>query len=377
MTKRIISIFLVTTLMIITLFTGAASALVMGDVDNNGDVTAADARLALRASVDLETLTAEATKAADADYNGSITAADARLILRASVGLEELEVREHPAYHPYTAISVEKPTKCSYDGCETVIPSFNDIVNVLKSTENGVNYHTGFVESITHNDKMEIGGTFGAIMDDASNVASTETSYSALLVNRLLTPANFPSNGESFVSSLSDKDIKSIEIAKTDSLEFISSLPDNYTVGKTVYDLTPIKTAEFPEVYKITLVLPSQTFDIKTPVSGQSVYDKIYMSDYNKKLEDMRSGISKNLEDMGKEMESMGISLSSSGNITSSLTVEYYINAETFEPVAAKYINRFDVDFSAKVPLMVSMRQTMYMSSNSYYFFNNDFGIAA
>ncbi len=66
------------------------SAVMPGDVDGNGSVTAADARLALRKSVDLETFTDNQVKAADVDKNNAITAADARLILRASVGLEKL-----------------------------------------------------------------------------------------------------------------------------------------------------------------------------------------------------------------------------------------------------------------------------------------------
>ena len=64
---------------------------ILGDVDMNGEVKAADARLALRASVGLETLSATQKKAADADKNGEIKAADARLILRCSVGLETLK----------------------------------------------------------------------------------------------------------------------------------------------------------------------------------------------------------------------------------------------------------------------------------------------
>ncbi|MBR5424118.1 MAG: leucine-rich repeat protein [Clostridia bacterium] len=62
-----------------------------GDVDGDGEITAADARLALRRSVTLENYT-EGTReylACDADADGSVTAADARMILRASVGLEK------------------------------------------------------------------------------------------------------------------------------------------------------------------------------------------------------------------------------------------------------------------------------------------------
>ena len=62
----------------------------LGDVDGNGKIEAADARLALRASVKLETLTAEQTLAANVDGDAFVTSADARLILRAAVKLETL-----------------------------------------------------------------------------------------------------------------------------------------------------------------------------------------------------------------------------------------------------------------------------------------------
>ncbi len=65
--------------------------LLPGDVDADGKTSASDARLALRASVGLETLNDIEISIADVDRNGKITAADARLILRASVGLETLK----------------------------------------------------------------------------------------------------------------------------------------------------------------------------------------------------------------------------------------------------------------------------------------------
>ena len=61
----------------------------MGDVDFDGSLSSADARLALRAAVGLETLSAAAAKSADVDRDGIILSADARLLLRASVGLED------------------------------------------------------------------------------------------------------------------------------------------------------------------------------------------------------------------------------------------------------------------------------------------------
>ena len=64
---------------------------VAGDVDNDGMVTPADARFALRYAVQLETLDpgAAAHLAGDMDNDGDITSADARYILRAAVQLTE------------------------------------------------------------------------------------------------------------------------------------------------------------------------------------------------------------------------------------------------------------------------------------------------
>ncbi|MCR5040950.1 MAG: dockerin type I repeat-containing protein, partial [Clostridia bacterium] len=60
-----------------------------GDIDGDGTVTAADARLALRIAVGLEEVTLRQRAAGDVDLDGASTPADARLILRKVVGLEE------------------------------------------------------------------------------------------------------------------------------------------------------------------------------------------------------------------------------------------------------------------------------------------------
>ena len=65
----------------------------LGDVDGNGKVTAADARLALRAAVALEHYAPGSGEFVRADYdgNGNISASDARMILRTAVELEPLK----------------------------------------------------------------------------------------------------------------------------------------------------------------------------------------------------------------------------------------------------------------------------------------------
>ncbi len=65
-----------------------AQEVAYGDLDGDGVVTAADARLALRIAVKLETADEIKMKAADVDGADGVTAADARLILRFAVKLE-------------------------------------------------------------------------------------------------------------------------------------------------------------------------------------------------------------------------------------------------------------------------------------------------
>ena len=62
----------------------------LGDLDLNGRITAADARLALRGAVGLNQFDATQISIGDVNFDGRMTAADARLILRAAVGLEKL-----------------------------------------------------------------------------------------------------------------------------------------------------------------------------------------------------------------------------------------------------------------------------------------------
>ncbi len=63
----------------------------LGDVDGDGVVTAADARLILRRAAKLISFTADQDWLADVDDDGEVTAADARIVLRVAAGLEVLE----------------------------------------------------------------------------------------------------------------------------------------------------------------------------------------------------------------------------------------------------------------------------------------------
>jgi len=77
----------------------------LGDIDNNGKITASDARAVLRYSAKLEKFTPEQVSAADINADGKVTASDARILLRISAKLDSAANYTKPALtttKPYT-----------------------------------------------------------------------------------------------------------------------------------------------------------------------------------------------------------------------------------------------------------------------------------
>lgn len=67
-------------------YLGIKKLIIMGDLNGDGKVTAADARIALRIAAKLQKPTAVQLKAGDMNGDGKITAADARKILEMAAG---------------------------------------------------------------------------------------------------------------------------------------------------------------------------------------------------------------------------------------------------------------------------------------------------
>ena len=115
----------------------------LGDVDANGKITSADARLILRCSAKLEVFYGEQLAAADLDSNGKVTSADARIDLRISAKLETIDKylnggsdntvsKELSAYIGKTSADIESAygVKFSeYEGLSTWLVS--DICDIL------------------------------------------------------------------------------------------------------------------------------------------------------------------------------------------------------------------------------------------------------
>lgn len=108
--KKLIILILMLSLVLQTGVVGFAQTERTGDVDGDGSISAADARIALRLSVSLDTAAWTVKRYADADGDGTVRSADARLILRNSVGLDGVE--------KLAEVNLKKPSFSYYPDAE-------------------------------------------------------------------------------------------------------------------------------------------------------------------------------------------------------------------------------------------------------------------
>ncbi|HHU84562.1 MAG TPA: trypsin-like serine protease [Clostridiales bacterium] len=80
-----------------------AACNLLGDMDNDGRVTTADARRVLRYAAGLETASAEILKKADVNNDGKLTVLDARIVLRVSLGLQSFPGKDEIAINADSA----------------------------------------------------------------------------------------------------------------------------------------------------------------------------------------------------------------------------------------------------------------------------------
>lgn len=348
----------------------SASALIMGDIDGNGKPDSGDARTALRASVGLEALTGKQFTLADMDSSGKIESSDAREILRTAVGLvkqKELPEEEpvpdtHPENHIFNTISMTGETKCAYKDCTATLPSFNNIVNTLKTTDNGVNRFTKIAEQISEEfPEFKNEWEFFAWM--ANPKTEKHTVYNGVEENRYLTKNNFYSQGQSFVSDLKDSDVASKTIETVSTVDFAKELPDTFKVKDKTFSTKQAKAKTYNTLYKITLTVKDPTYNLKDEKSYTSALDKIYYKDFfGTFIQPVKTELKTEFGDYMKYIE---------GTVTPSITVTYYVDAVTLVPVAAKYSCDMKIEmafFEIKLPTS--------FTDNSYIFFNPDFTLA-
>lgn len=409
------------TLILSVTVTGSLAA-ALGDVDNDSQVTAADARLALRASVNLEKYTADSAefKSADIDGNGIITAADARTILRVAVSLESF-AKEHTPDIPAATCTQDKVcTTCGEileakhhtdangdsicDICKVnivkseLLGEFNTAVNSLK---NGSHTASGFTHSTTlgkvnssdikysagfkilvnsynltakNEEKMPTEKEMNKIFKEEFNTSeSSDSIYSR--TQKTITDSTYPIVGSHTVSELTDSDTSSVTKTKIKGIDFISSLPDSLTTDSGTFSLARFKNASIGDVNKVTVVLRTEKYSELKNTSAPTALMHIGQSDIREMAKEATAlSDSEVLGDYGTlEMNCK--------EVATNATVVYYFDAATNAPVAAKYTtsvimtNTVDMSFEllGETAMTGNAEFSTTLTDDSYYFFDDFF----
>lgn len=164
----------------------------LGDVDNDGEINALDARLALRASVGLESLDEAAMRRADIVCDSAVKATDARYILRMSVELEE------PAKH---IVSVEEAVKASFAVSGKTEGSHCTVCESVFSVQTAAEKSTLVKITDRVNEWAELSGADALIKAEASdNKADIIINADGLWAEETIEPSAF----DGFLTKLGD-----------------------------------------------------------------------------------------------------------------------------------------------------------------------------
>ena len=500
----------------LAMFAVTSAAATLGDVDGNGKIEAADARLALRASVNLEKYAAGSAEfsAADVDGDKAVTAADARLILRASVNLEKLgHVHTYGAWtketrangtatgnhyrvcacgdkqveackfgekvitsanktptctkstnytttctvcgykkaggeaalgHNYVATTGYKAPTCTDTGIkpykcsrcsatknetipakghkckgqefninsaikctvcgQTVLPSFNDLVNTLK---NGSHRFTSFDYDVTYGEVTKNNITLNALLQGfmsngdldkmlKESFAEKTESYSALVENRSITQFSFPITNTAYVSELKNEDVVSFTVTPMNSIDFVGELPASAKIYVTSnsyrnYDMTSIKAKAAHKVNKVEITIPQEKYSDFKNNSTQTALMRISGLDIRILANTISAEAMGDIGGLGLDMEGAETALSMKLNeITTDFTLTYYLDAVTNEPLAAIYDLRFSADERISMALSMDLSEVIpgmgvadlisgsldmiqRSDSSTYYFFDGYF----
>lgn len=257
MIKKIISIITVVVMLftiMATSFSASAifeSDILYGDIDGNGAVDTADARLALMAAAGLKNITDEdAFNRADVNNDGAVSVFDARQILRGVSGLVSLQ--PSGAFSGFTGyqddvINVTTP--------EAAIAVFNTCLNRVKTE------HPGFTRSeaadvINFNIKEVtlVGINFGNSAESVAQlikdmiITETEPEEAQTIIKGTNTYNAMSVEGEDYVSKLSANDVFGAEVSYDGAglMTIKVALPDS--------EIENISQTAYADIFNTTLI---------------------------------------------------------------------------------------------------------------------------
>gem|GEM_PF-2164029 len=296
------------------------------------------------------------------------------------------------------SISGDSDVICSRCGL-TLTPSFNTLVNSLKSSDL-------YFSTLTKN---ESGGTLSKFALDiplavrllmsaegysadqikeefTASLAQDDISYAEYYLRQPIATSDFfPIAGKDYVSALTGSDIADINIVENmSSLDFISEIPDsarvslnaNYTYN---VDLSPFKSLAPVDknITKITVTVKTEKYSSIKNTSSETSLMRITGNDIRTLFDSFNE--SENEDGFNLEMTCK--------EITSNCAVSYYFDVteenggKSYTPIAARYCTTVSVDQHVDLALSVEglgdlMNGDIDMTINNvgtvYYFFTTE-----
>lgn len=305
-------------------------------------------------------------------------------------------------YKDTASVTITTGIRCDRCG-ETAVPSFNDLVNVLKD---GTHTYTGFKVTTSSASEPELTGIMETLInlmistkqitkEEVAAMLSAsigeETYYSVLEKDRDITKTSFSVVGSNNVSELTDADVQSITTERMKGIDFLASLPDTFTneFGREE-NLTSLKNTVIGDVLKVTVVLAPEQYSELQANGEKSVIGKIDSDVAGAVTGFMGEG--QNIdwsEELGdaEEEEDLGAILSNAMRLRmdsiADVAVSYYFDAKTNAPICAHYdgsmLIKFAMDLYLNDDLSASDKSTGSIKidsssdMDSYYFFDGYF----
>ena len=276
-------------------------------------------------------------------------------------------------------VTAEKGIVCKRCN-QTVVPSFNELVNALKKDEHTYRHFSRTDTNISDPKMTGIMVFFKREFEDEfNNNTGAATEYISLSEKTELNNDTFELFHSDAVSLLTDADLASEKTETIKGVDFLKDLPDTFTgtYGR-VSDLRDLKSKQIGDVLKVTVTLQPERYSEWKDKGGVKAIDKISF--------EYGAMIITAMEEFSSLDEGF---LKCECDSVSSVSVAYYFDKETLRPIAALYHLNMDMDQTmiidvtglsgdrSQIPLSLgntgSISFDVTTDVHSYYFFDEYF----
>ena len=234
-------------------------------------------------------------------------------------------------------VTAEKGIVCNRCGKATV-PSFNELVNVLKQEPHIFRSFSRTDTSISDPQFTGVMLLFKSAFEEEfkNNNMDNKTDYSSLSEKTAVNSDTFDVIDSDAVSLLTDGDLQSSKTETVSGIGFLKNLPDTFTgqYGR-ISDLREIKAKEFGDVLKVTVTVKPERYSELKDKGGVDRIGRI-----STEFGDLISSAMGEFSSLNEDF------LKSECDSVSTATVTYYFDKETMAPITAEYNLKMDMDES-------------------------------